>query len=159
MVYSKKSFTFNGREISHDGSGEFWQAIYKLAEISGVKLEKVYGIHPKSAESVWFKEVVEEGDWTNLSEFVSENIDSLPKDVIKKVSAYFHTHEHRVGTVAAASLFPKLVNETGLAGKYLKEIADLSNHLDVIHIPRWLGITGFEHESSDRNIFRNSTPK
>ena len=58
VVYTKNSFFYNGVEMSHEDSKHFWQAIYDLALVAGVDLPKVYGIHQKTAESVWFKRAV-----------------------------------------------------------------------------------------------------
>jgi hypothetical protein len=156
VVYSKKSFTFNNREIDHNDSQYFWQAIYDLMMLSGVNINKVFGIHKKSAESEWFKEAVEEGNWINLSEFVSENIDCLPKAAIKKIYAYLNVEtENKIGIVAASILHPTLVNKNELAGKYLKEVADFTKHWSVKDIPARLYVfDGWQHEESEVKYFQ-----
>ena len=156
VVYSKNSFTYNGREIQHPDGNYFWQAVYELSEIAGVKLTKVFGIHPKTANSEWFKESVEEGGWTNLSDWVNENIDCLPKDTIKKISAYINVGtENKFGTIAASMLHPMLVDENGLAGKYLKEVADLTKQWNIKDIPaRLYMFDGWQKEESEVKYFQ-----
>ena len=156
VVYSKKSFTFNGKEIEHQYSSSFWQSVYDLALTAGVNLDKVFGIHQKTAESNWFKESIKEGDWVNLFDFVIENTDCLPKDIIKKMSAYFEAEENRVGLIPAQEMLPMLVDVDGIAAKYFGEISEFSKHIDTMNIPNNLRITGFEHEESDVELFRKT---
>ena len=153
VVYSKNSFTYNGREITHCDSDAFWQAIYDLSEISDDKLTKVFGIHPKTAESAWFKEAIEEGNWTNLTDWVKENIDILPKDIIKKVVSYHYVECNRVGTVAAETLSPLLVDGDGVAAKYFKEIADFNKHWTTKNIPSVLRVEGWAHDEVNVKTF------
>ena len=157
VVYSKKSFTFNNREIDHNDSSNFWQAIYDLTTLCGISINKVFGVHSKTAESVWFKEAVEEGNWINLSEFVSKNIDCLPKDAIKKIFAYLAVKEHSnvVGTITAPILLSSLTKNDGIAGKYLQEIVDLSKHWDVKNIPaRLYFFDTWGHEDTEVKRFK-----
>lgn len=155
MVYSKTSFTYKSREIEHADSNYFWQAVYDLALIVGEDIPKVYGIHPKTANSAWFKEAVEEGNWTNLADWVKENITKLPKDTIKKVSAYHHVTQNRIGTVTAGILSPLLVDSNGVAAKYFKEIADFSKYWDTKNIPATLSVEGWSHDEKDVETFKN----
>jgi hypothetical protein len=152
VVYSKNSFTYNGREIAHCDSDAFWQAIYELVTLVGEDMPKVYGIHPKTAESVWFKEAVEENNWTNLYDWVKENIEVLDKPSIKKVSAYIASSD-RVGTVAAEILSPLLINKDGVAAKYFNEIADFKKHFDIKGLPTILHIEGFGCDEAERAFF------
>ena len=152
VVYSKNSFNYNGREIAHCYSGEFWQSVHELSEISGVKLTKVFGIHPKTANSEWFKEAVEEGNWTDLSDWVKENVESLPKDTIKKVLAYHNTTD-RVGTKVAEILSPLLVDGNGVASKYFKEIADFNNYWTMKDIPARLYLEGWRFDEKEVEFF------
>ena len=156
VVYSKIDFIYNGKHIQHVDSNYFWQAIYDLALMAGVNINKVFGIHPKTADSVWFKEAIEEGNWTNLSDWVKENIDCLPKDAIKKISAYLNVGtEHKIGTVAASMLHPMLVNENELASKYFKEVADFTKHWHIKDIPsRLYMFDGWQHEESEVKYFQ-----
>ncbi len=156
VVYSKKSFTFNGKEILHEYSSSFWQSVYDLALTAGVNLDKVFGIHRKTAESNWFKESIEEGDWINLFDFVTENTDCLPKDIIKKMSAYFEAEENRVGLIPAQEMLPMLSDVDGIAAKYFGEISEFSKHIDTMNIPKNLRIDGFEHEETDVELFRKT---
>jgi hypothetical protein len=154
VVYSKKSFTFNSKEIEHEYSSSFWQSVYDLALTASVNLDRVYGIHQKTAESNWFKESIKEGDWVNLFDFVTENTDYLPKDIIKKMSAYFEAEENRIGLIPAQEMLPMLVDTDGVAAKYFGEISEFSKHIDTMNIPKNLRIAGFEHEESDVELFR-----
>jgi hypothetical protein len=153
VVYGKTSFTYNGHEIDHENANAFWQAIYDLALLCGENVPKVYGIHPKSADAVWFKEAVEDGSWTNIADWVAEHADVLPKDAIKKVNAYLSVTTHRLGTVTANLLAPHLVNPDGVLGKYCKEVADYSNYLTVKDLPRWLNLDGYGYGELDTEVF------
>jgi hypothetical protein len=153
VVYSKNSFTYNGKEIFHGNSEYFWQAVYELASLTGETIPKVYGIHPKTANSAWFQEAVEEGNWTNLFEWVKDNIDTLPKDVIKKVSAYYEIESNRLGTVTAELLSPLLIKNDGIAAKYIKEIAGFHQHHQTRHIPTTLHVEGWACDEKDKEFF------
>ena len=139
VVYSKNSFTFNGREIEHDNSYIFWQSIYDLALIAGVDVpEKVYGIHPRTAESEWFKEAIEDGSWTSIDSWVKDNENALPKEIIKKVLAFNDICDGRVGIPIASQIASHLINNDGVAGKYFKEIADFPKYWNMKNIPTCL---------------------
>jgi hypothetical protein len=153
VVYSKDSFEFKGRNLLHGGSQNFWQAVYELASLSGEDLPKVYGIHPKTAESAWFKEVIENGSWTNLADWITENIDNLPKDTLKKISAYLSANENRIGTIASETLSPLLVDNNGVAAKYFKEIADFSQYWNLHDIPNMFRLTDCGHEEAEGERF------
>ena len=154
VVYTKKCFVFNGQEISHENSNYFWQAIYNLSVECGVSLPKVYGIHPKTAESVWFKQAVEDGDWTNISEFITENAELLPKDMLKTMAAYENAEDNRVGTIAAKELLPMLTNPNGTAGKFFDEIAEFIKHWDIRNIVNWLSLKGFDADETETERFK-----
>jgi hypothetical protein len=156
VVYSKNGFIYNGREISHSNSEYFWQAIYDLALLAGEDLPKVYGIHFKVAESVWFKEAVEDGDWTNLSEFIKANEDCLPLDTLKKMSAYVEADENRIGPVVAERLSLTLIDNNGLAAKYFAEIAEFGKHWNSRNIVSWLEIAGTKEDEKEVERFRNT---
>jgi hypothetical protein len=153
VVYSKESFEFKGRNLLHDESRNFWQAVYELASLSGEDLPKVYGIHPKTADSVWFKEAIEDGSWTNLADWITENIDNLPKDTLKKISAYLSATENRIGTIASEILSPLLVDNNGVAAKYFKEIADFSQYWNLRDIPNVFRLTDCGHEEAEGERF------
>jgi hypothetical protein len=153
VVYAKNFFTYDGKDIEHGSSGYFWQAIYDLALIVGENIPKVYGIHPKTANSVWFKEAIEEGCWTNLFDWVKENIDKLPKDIIKKVSAYCDIEYNRVGTIPAETLALLLVDGNGIAAKYFKEIADFGKYWNTKNIPTFLNIPGWKYDENNTKYF------
>jgi hypothetical protein len=151
VVYSKNDFIYNEKSIQHVDSEYFWQSIYDLALMAGENIPKVYGIHPKTADSVWFKEAVEEGSWTNLADWVKENIETLPKDTIRKVSSYFNTGH--VGTVMAEMLSPLLVDVNGVAAKYFKEIADFGKYFHTKNIPGRLYIEGWGPDETEVEKF------
>ena len=154
VVYTKSNFSFGNRTISHDDANQFWQSIYQLALMSGVDLPKVYGIYPKTAESAWFKEEIEEGNWIELSEFIEENSDVLPKDILKKISAYTDV-DGRLGILLAKEMLPLLTNENGVAVKYFTEISEFTKHWDNRCMPTWLGIEGCHHADIDKQYFKD----
>ncbi len=154
VVYTKSSFSFNGVEIPHDAANLFWQSIYDLALVAGVDLPKVYGIHPKTAESVWFKQAVEDGDWTNLSEFVKENSDSLPTDILIKMDAYNTADENRIGILAAKELLPLLSNPNGVAGKFFDEISEFIKYWNTKDIASCLRIKGCDADETEVERFK-----
>ena len=120
VVYNKDFITVNNKNIYHTESEYFWQSVYELSVKADVPLDKVYGIYPKSADSVWFKEAVEEGSWINLSEYIEENIDALPKDDIKKINAYFEADMNRIGFSSAETLIPLLTVKDGVGIEILQ---------------------------------------
>lgn len=153
VVYNKKSFTYKGREVAHDDMNMFWQYIYELALMAGVDLSKVYGIHPKVADSEWFKDSVENGDWIDLADFVSDNVDLLPKDIIKKMASYELAADNRIGTNAANELFPMLVDPNNVAGKYFNEVAGFIKHWNLRSIAHYLRLDGFGSEEAETKRF------
>lgn len=154
VVYSKDSFNYNGREISHEDSKFFWQAIWELSEKNGSALPKVYGIHPKTANSVWFKESVEEGDWKPLSEWIEENIDILPKEVVKKVAAWKEAGANRIGTVPATILLPLIIDDVSVAGQYFNLItAEIAPNYNLTDIPSALRLDGWGAEDAETTKF------
>ncbi len=154
VVYTKSSFFYNGIEFSHDEANQFWQSIYDLALVAGVDLPKVYGIHQKTAESVWFKKAVENGDWTNLSEFVTENIELLPKDILKTMDAYWNADTNRIGIQAAKELLPMLSNPNGTAGEFFYEITEFVKYWNIKDITTWLRVKGFDAEETETERFK-----
>src|SRR5207237_7812015 len=70
VIYTKDTFIFNNgnntHTVEHEYSKNFWQSVYQLAKLAGVELKKVYGIHPRTDDSVWFKEAIENSKLTNL---------------------------------------------------------------------------------------------
>jgi hypothetical protein len=144
----------NGKEYTHDSSGNFWQSIYDLALLAGVNIPKVYGIHAKIADSVWFKEAIEEGDWTNLSEFVNENSDCLPIEVIKKTLTYIDNDENRIGTYTAEKLLPLLVDADGLIANYFKLLVEFRKHWNIRHITSYLGLASISTEETYVESFK-----
>jgi len=155
VVYTKSSFFYKGIEYSHDDARNFWQSIYDLALTAGVDLPKVYGIHQKTADSVWFKKAVENGDWTNLSEFVDENIEFLPKDILKTMSAYWNTATNRIGIRAAKELLPMLTNPNGTAGEFFYEISEFTKYWHIKHIATFLRVDGFDGDETEMERFKN----
>ncbi len=153
VIYTKDSFLFRNKIINHCESQYFWQSIYELAKLANVPLNKVYGIHPKSANSVWFKEAVEEGNWINLSEFVDENIDVLPKEDIQTLKAYLKADSNRIGSNAATILSPLLTIEDGLATQYFKEIVKMKTVWKLKDISNYLNLDGFEAPDKDIKRF------
>jgi len=154
VVYSRNGFILNGKEYTHDSSGNFWQSIYDLALLAGVNIPKVYGIHAKIADSVWFKEAIEEGDWTNLSEFVNENSDCLPIEVIKKTLTYIDNDENRIGTYTAEKLLPLLVDADGLIANYFKLLVEFRKHWNIRHITSYLGLASISTEETYVESFK-----
>jgi hypothetical protein len=153
VIYSKNSFNYNNREINHGDGDEFWQSIYELSKLSDITLTKVFGIHPKTANSEWFKEAIKEGTWTNLTDWVKENADALPMDILKKISAYGNHSTNRIGIVAAETLLPLLIDGDGVASKYFKEIVDFNKHWELKNIPIHLNLDDYKHEESDTKFF------
>lgn len=150
VVAIRNTFRYNGEEISfNEGGRPFWQAIYDLALEAGADLEKVYCITPKTAESDWFKEAVEDGDWTHISEFIKEKVDELPKEMLKTMMAFNHIPaQTRLGTTTATSLLPLLVDNNGTAGKYFTEVAEIAKHWHIRNLACALRLDGFDAEES-----------
>lgn len=157
VVYSKNTFQFGDKTINHEDANMFWQSIYELALLAGVNLPKVYGIHPKFAEASWFKDEVEEGNWTPLSEFVKENVGALPADIIKKVHAFRSSETlngYRVGTVVAGDLHPLITKTDGLASTAFAELMEINKHWNIRDIPVSLHLSGFNCEEAEISRFR-----
>jgi len=153
VVYSKNSIIYNGIEIPHENANYFWQAIYDLSVEAGIKIPKVYGIHPKTADSVWFKEAIQDGDWTHISEFVKENADVIPKDGIKKLRSYLSAGQNRLGILTSKSLLPLLVDVSGVAGKYMSEVVEFSKYLGIKDIPTYLNMDDYGSDFTEVKRF------
>ena len=152
VIYTKNTFTYNRREVEHDTSGMFWKSIHNLCKIVGVELTKVFGIHPRTADSVWFKESVEDGEWTSLDDWVAENIDKLPKEALKKLNAYQSSVGGRVGSVVSSLLQPKVANANGTAAKYFDMVAEVVSVWSLRGIPINLNLN-WNGEQADVDLF------
>lgn len=157
VLYGKDAFSFNNRTIEHDSSRQFWQAIYDLASLSGQDLPKVYGIHPKTAESNWFKEAIADGEWTNLADWANENAEHLPKAMLQKMSAYISAGNIRVGIHTAEALMPLLVDSEGVLGKYLKEVSEFSKYWNLRDVPNVLNLPGGDWDFAEGESERFNT--
>ena len=154
VVHSKDSFEFNGRSICHSESQYFWQSVYDLAKLAGKDVSRVYGITQKSADAEWFKEAVEDGKWVNIANWIDENIGILPKDIIKKISAYLTVITNRIGIVAIKKLIPLIVDADGLIGKFCREVDDIYQNWEIRGIPSQFYQKGWEADDVDVERFR-----
>ena len=96
----------------------------KVAEELDLDVERIYIINSKTAESKWFKQALESGDWTNIWTLIKENIGNLTMDVNTMVDA-----EHYEGTTvvceeAAKLLLPMILDKNSTI---LKLIATVGN--------------------------------
>jgi hypothetical protein len=152
VIYNKDSFNVCGRDIIHDDAEYFWQSVYDLAKVAGVEIKKVYGIYPKTAESVWFKEAVEDRNWINLAEFIEENEESVPKKQIVKTISFIKAQCAWPSFSMAKYLLPLLSNKDGLAATIFTQMAEVQKYMGLDSIAREFRLDGFT--ANDKEVAR-----
>jgi hypothetical protein len=98
--------------------------IKKVAEELDLDVERIYIINSKTAESKWFKQALESGDWTNIWTLVKENLGNLTMDVNTMVDAENYEGTTTVCEEAAKLLLPMILDKTS---PILKLIATVGN--------------------------------
>ena len=150
VVWQKLYFAFNGGEYQHEYSRNFWQSIWELAQKAGVELPKVHGIYPRSFESAWFKEAKDNGDWVSLESWVNDNIGCLPKDLIRKVNAYYDANTYHLNDEAIELLSPLVAEIGNTAGKYFAMANELIPNAGLRSIPEHLRLTEWVNDEEQK---------
>jgi hypothetical protein len=106
----------------------------KLAESLDLDLDKVFIISNQTAESKWFKQAIASGDWTNVWDYVKENLSSL--DVVSLIDANNFKEDVIVCKQAANKIKDKITNENSLMLKLIGTIAsnDFSENSEISDI-------------------------
>ena len=98
--------------------------IKKVAEELDLDVERIYIINSKTAESKWFKQALESGDWTNIWTMVKDNLSNLTMDVNTMVDAENYEGTTTVCEEAAKLLLPMVLDKSS---PILKLIATVGN--------------------------------
>jgi hypothetical protein len=118
--------TLNGQWYDKSDARDIVQSIHDLCQATDHKLARVYGIHQRTADSVWFKEAVENGDWMPLNEVMTDLVEELDETTLKRVRSYQEfSDEKRLGSVAAKKLLSELTNKSSPFYQHCQLIVDL----------------------------------
>lgn len=153
VLWSKLNFTFNGRNIEHDYSKNFWQSIWELSQKAGADLPKVYGIYPRTFESAWFAEAKDDGVWISLESWVNENLDCLPQDVIKRVNAYYNATDCHLSDDVIERISPLVADLGNTAGKYFAVVKEVISNEAPRQIPEHLNLCDWANDDSQMEAF------
>ena len=91
--------------FEHKDPNDVLQSLKTLVDKTGLDLDRVYIINSKTAEAKWFKQAKESGDWTNVWDYVKEN---LTVDMKSLVDANAYNSINTVCKKAADMLVPLL---------------------------------------------------
>lgn len=146
------SMVLNDKVFDKSDARDVVQAIHDLCRASGHKLERVYGIHQRTADSVWFKEAIENGDWTPLSEVMAELIEELDEDTLKKVRTYQEFNdEKRLGTVPAKKLLGQLDDKASSFRQHCQMVVDITPSLGLYYAIKYFT----QHLDNDKFVCKD----
>jgi hypothetical protein len=156
--YSRKDITVNNQTIEHDRSDDFWQSVYNVCKRLNVDLDKVYGIHPKTADSVWFKEAIAEGNWTSLEDYIKEELDAVPQEEAKKACAYENIdHNLRIGTIVAGSLSSQMIDNTSPLYQFCQTVVtEVGPNLGYVTLIEKLGLKDWAATEKDIKAMKDT---
>lgn len=156
--YSRKNITVNGQTIEHDRSEDFWNNVYNIIQRLGLHLEKVYGIHPKTADSSWFKKAVAKGNWISLEDYIRTNLEIIPKEETKKACAYESVESYfRIGTVVADALYSQITNTNSPLYQFCRMVVtEVSPNRGYVALIEKLGLKEWAASEKDIKAMRDT---
>lgn len=109
-----------------------------LADKLGMDMDRVYIIDKITSESKWFRQAVEAGDWTNVWDYIDDNMTIDVQPLIN----YLAYDNSWMGYSVASKLKPLIKNESSLMLEYANLIIDNKgepNH-SLINVLKTLGM-------------------
>jgi hypothetical protein len=109
-----------GNGYSHEDPDNVVGYLKVLVEKAGLDLDRVYIINGHTSESKWFKQAIESGDWTNLWEYLKEN---LTVDMAALVEANAYHSNNIVCKKVAEKLVPRVMDKNSQILKLINVVS------------------------------------
>lgn len=125
------------RSYRHNDSGikEILLSFARLCLMTGKKVDRIYAIQPRTVESKWFKEEIEEGVWIELSK--AAHTEFIKLDLVKAAIAMEYndvkSSGHFMGVKAIRKLISEIHDQNSLFHQYSTLVP--SDLMTYVHVP------------------------
>lgn len=117
--YRTKKVQMKG--YSCEEPSEIVEHLQTLVEKTGLDLDRVYIINAKTADSKWFQEAKQSGDWINVWKYIQEN---LEVDIASLVEADAYSDTSTVNKEAADMIVPLIMDKNSPVLTLIATVSD-----------------------------------
>ena len=123
---------FNGDLDSLDGSRWMIQALHELCRATGHNLDRVYGIHERTVNAIWFKKAVEAGHWISLEKLTAELVEKLDASLTLKSASLLEADDNKkIGLYFSKQIVKEVTDKTSPISKYAQTMVDLGDNINI----------------------------